>query len=71
MAARLLDMGRSLCEFAERGRIVPELDDPEIRERFVYNYRLIYKISGDTVTIAAVVHAKRQLLTALGGSDAD
>jgi len=34
---------RSLKRFAERGRVVPEVADPEIRELFVSSYRLVYK----------------------------
>ena len=32
---------RSLRTFAERGRVVPEIDAPDIRELFVRSYRLI------------------------------
>ena len=35
------DASRSLNEFSERGRIVPELGNPNIRELFVREYRLI------------------------------
>lgn len=34
---RALEAGRSLNEFAERGRIVPELRDSGIREIFIYS----------------------------------
>ena len=36
------DASRSLNEFSERGRIVPELGNPNIRELFVREYRLIF-----------------------------
>jgi len=32
-----------------------------VREHFVFSYRLIYEISGDTVFVLAVVHGKRLL----------
>ena len=35
-----LRAGATLATFAERGRVVPELNDPSIREVFVYKYRL-------------------------------
>ncbi|MEK6673459.1 MAG: type II toxin-antitoxin system RelE/ParE family toxin [Nitrospirota bacterium] len=35
------EASRSLNEFSERGRIVPELSTPSIRELFVKDYRLI------------------------------
>jgi len=40
---RALEAGRSLDEFAERGRMVPELGDSSIKEIFVYSYRLVYR----------------------------
>lgn len=66
---KLMAMGRSLSEFAERGRIVPELDEPNTRERFVHSYRLIYRVAGQHVTIAAVVHGRRLLGNALACDD--
>ena len=54
-----LDAGDSLQTFAERGRIVPELDHPQLRELFVQSYRLIYSVKGDTVELIAFVHAAR------------
>jgi len=59
-------MGKSLSQFPESGRIVPEIDDPEIRERFVYSYRVIYRVETDRLLIVAVVHGRR-LLRAVEG----
>ena len=42
---KMLEMAESLADFPEMGRIVPELGDKNIRERFVYSYRLIYQIA--------------------------
>jgi len=44
---------------------VPEFDDKNLRERFVYSYRIIYRIEDHTVTIAAVIHGRRMLEDAL------
>ena len=41
------------------GRTVPEFGDESIREVFAYSYRIIYRVEGETVTVAAVVHGKR------------
>jgi toxin ParE1/3/4 len=51
----------ALRAFPERGRIVPELSDPKIRELFVYSYRLIYEIGPEDIEILAVIHGKRNL----------
>jgi toxin ParE1/3/4 len=39
------DAVNSLSELALRGRIVPELDDPSVREIIVRSYRVIYRVS--------------------------
>jgi toxin ParE1/3/4 len=56
---RALDAGRSLDEYAERGRVVPELSDSSIREIFVYSYRLVYQIEDDRISILALIHGRR------------
>jgi len=48
-----------LMAFPQIGRMVPEIDNPNIRELFVYSYRLIYEISSDGIEILAVIHGKR------------
>jgi len=56
-----LDVSRSLNEFSERGRVVPEFGDPNIRELFVKGYRLIYSIEEYRIVILGLVHGKRDL----------
>lgn len=46
----------SLSTFALRGRTVPEVEDPAIREVFVFRYRMMYRVSSDQVQILAIVH---------------
>ncbi len=58
---KILDTSRSLNEFPERGRIVPELGNPSIREIFVKEYRLIYSIEETRVVILGLIHGKREL----------
>ncbi|MCX6840811.1 MAG: type II toxin-antitoxin system RelE/ParE family toxin [candidate division WOR-3 bacterium] len=53
------DAARSLATFAERGRIVPELSDPAVRELLVGRYRLMYRVTAATVQIVAFVHGAR------------
>ena len=48
-----------LMAFPQIGRMVPEIDNPNIRELFVYSYRLIYEISSEGIEILAVIHGKR------------
>ena len=43
------------------GRVVPEINVEEIRERFVYSYRLVYRIHDSIITIVAIINGKRLL----------
>ena len=54
-----LEAASTLTSLAERGRVVPELGDPAIREVFVYSYRLLYEIRNDTVAVIGFVHGAR------------
>ena len=60
---RIRDQGRSLDQLAFRGRMVPELGEPAVRELLVGNYRLIYEIHETAVYILGVVHGARDLAT--------
>jgi hypothetical protein len=43
--------------------VVPEIDDPAIRELLVNNYRLIYRIEPQRIAILAFLHGARDLKT--------
>lgn len=62
--AKILDSGRMLADFPQAGRVVPELGDETLRERFVYSYRVIYRLRTDRVLVVAVIHGKRLLESA-------
>jgi len=54
-----LEAAGHLSTMAERGRVVPELNDPAVREVFVFRYRLMYRIEPDHVEVRAFVHGAR------------
>ena len=54
-----LDKAESLSQLSERGRIVPELLQPNIRELLVQKYRLIYEVFDAKVEILAFIHGAR------------
>jgi len=58
---KMLAAAAGLSQFPQSGHIVPELNQPDIRERFVYSYRLIYRIESARILVAAVVHGRRLL----------
>ncbi|MCX5805844.1 MAG: type II toxin-antitoxin system RelE/ParE family toxin [Proteobacteria bacterium] len=59
----ILSAGRSLSKYAERGRAVPELTNPDIREILVREYRLVYIIEKFRIVILGIIHGKRNLKT--------
>jgi toxin ParE1/3/4 len=56
-----LEAASSLDTSSERGRVVPELDEPTVRELFVQRYRLLYQVTRAEVQILAFVHGARDL----------
>ncbi|MDF5715413.1 MAG: type II toxin-antitoxin system RelE/ParE family toxin [Rhizonema sp. NSF051] len=61
LVQKILDSISKLGEFPLSGHLVPEFGEETIREVSAYSYRIIYRIEGDTVTIAAVIHGKKLL----------
>jgi toxin ParE1/3/4 len=61
VVTEILSVSRSTGEFPLIGRIVPEIGDEHIRERFVYSYRLVYRFEPPSILIVAVIHGKRLL----------
>ena len=59
VAQKVVASTRRLATFPMSWRVVPEFGDEKIREVFAYSYRIIYRVEGQTVTIAAAVHGKR------------
>jgi plasmid stabilization system protein ParE len=49
-----------LAETPHLGRVVPELEDPDIREIPAYSWRLIYQLREQRVFILTVIHKRRQ-----------
>jgi addiction module RelE/StbE family toxin len=47
----LIDRALSAAKFPERGRVVPEIGEPSVREIIYSAYRIIYEIFPDQQTI--------------------
>lgn len=60
LVSRLKVAARELAAQPLRGRMVPEFNDPSIRERLVKPYRLLYTVQSD-VFILAVYHGRQPL----------
>jgi toxin ParE1/3/4 len=55
----VLDTADSLATLSERGRIVPEYQNPVVRELFIKRYRLLYEIQDFTVYVLGLIHGAR------------
>jgi len=60
-AQRIIAAVETLALFPESGRVVPEYRRHDLRELLFQNYRIVYRVKGDKVEDAAVVHGARLL----------
>lgn len=72
VAARLVDSVERLGQFPDSGRVVPEFQDPGLREVLWRNYRVVYRTSRGHVEVVTVFHGSRLFLVddSFGPSDA-
>ena len=61
VSEEIVESSETLASSPRRGRIVPELEDDNVREIFLYSYRLIYEIVEPDIYILALVHGKRNI----------
>lgn len=59
---RIRERTRQLKEYPNSGRVVPELENPRIRELILGNYRIIYCLVSDERIDILTVHHSAQLL---------
>jgi addiction module RelE/StbE family toxin len=57
---RIIEAVDRLLAWPRSGRIVPEIGDENLREVLVAPYRIVYRLLGDAVGIATVVHTSRE-----------
>jgi plasmid stabilization system protein ParE len=55
----LVRKGLSLEFFPERGRVIPELGMPDVREVIFKSYRIVYRVTPEQVQILRFWHASR------------
>lgn len=58
---KIFETVENLNEYPQLGRVVPEFGNEDIREIFVFNYRIIYNIQHDIITVLTIVHSARDL----------
>ncbi len=60
-AINIINAVERLEDFPELGRLVPEKNDPQIRELLLGNYRIVYRVRRRTAEILTIHHAARPL----------
>ncbi len=60
-AMNVLAAVERLRTFPSSGRIVPEFNDPGLREILFGSYRIVYRFASETVSILTVYHGARLL----------
>ncbi len=60
-ARHVIELAEQIAEHPLAGRVVPEYQSADLRERIFQNYRIVYRVKPDTVEIAAIVHGARLL----------
>ena len=63
---RIFQAAEGASSMPRLARVVPELNDDAVREVFVHSYRLVYRIAGDSIEVAAVIHQSRLFENAVG-----
>lgn len=61
MVDRITSRSRQIGRFPGSGQIVPEYQDPEIREVIEGQYRVIYQIAEKEIHVLAVIHGAQLL----------
>lgn len=58
-ADKLMKICDNIRDFPEKGRIVPEVMNPQIREIIYKNYRIVYTVQDNRVYILQIFNAAR------------
>lgn len=60
-AQKVVALIETIPDFPLAGRVVPEYQCDNLRERIFQNYRIVYRVKPEAVEIAAIVHGARLL----------
>ena len=58
---RIINATRNLINNPLEGELIQEFGDDSYRQDYAYSYRILYKVEGNVVTVAAIIHGKRLL----------
>src|SRR5258706_13135928 len=57
----IVEKSKQIEQFPASGRVVPEIENENTRELFIYSYRLIYEIEDGIINMLAVIHGARDI----------
>ena len=60
-AKKIISLVKTIPQFPKAGRIVPEYNDENLRERIYKNYRIVYRLKSDVVEVVAICHGAKSL----------
>lgn len=60
-AKKINSIVKTIPLFPEAGRVVPEYQNENLREKIYQNYRIVYRIKKQAIEIAAVSHGAKIL----------
>lgn len=58
---RVLDAADSLGTLSERGSVVPEYGDPDVRQLLVNPFRLLYRVGESEVYVLGILHERQDV----------
>ena len=61
MVDRITSRSRQIARFPRSGQMVPEYQDPDIREVMEGPYRVIYEVTEKEIHVLAVIHGAQLL----------
>ena len=60
VVCEMLSRASALAETPHVGRVVPELNDPQVREISAYSWRILYHVRDQQLFVLTVIHKRRQ-----------
>jgi len=58
---RLNNLIKSIPNFPQSGRMVPEYGTENLREKIFENYRIVYRLKEEWIEIVAIIHSAKPL----------
>jgi addiction module RelE/StbE family toxin len=58
---RLIEKAEKAARAPRSGRVVPEAQDPDVREVFLKTYRIIYRVEQGCILVLAIIEGHRLL----------